>query len=98
MPGASVARIARAHGVNANQVFAWRRKYQQGPLSVRKQTPRLLPVRVTGASVEMSPSESAPGANPPSGTIQIELARATLRIRGSADLDALRTALEILAQ
>jgi transposase len=26
VPGASVARIARAHGVNANQVFAWRQK------------------------------------------------------------------------
>jgi Transposase len=23
-PGASVARVARAHGVNANQVFGWR--------------------------------------------------------------------------
>jgi transposase len=24
-PSASVARVARAHGVNANQVFGWRR-------------------------------------------------------------------------
>lgn len=29
-PGASVARIAREHGVNANQVFSWRRLYEQG--------------------------------------------------------------------
>ena len=27
--GASVARVARAHGVNANQVFHWRRLYQR---------------------------------------------------------------------
>ena len=33
-PGASVARIAREHGVNANQVFSWRRLYQQGRLGV----------------------------------------------------------------
>ena len=26
-PGASVAEIARAHGVNANQVFKWRRAW-----------------------------------------------------------------------
>ena len=26
-PGASVAVIARSHGVNANQVFGWRRLY-----------------------------------------------------------------------
>jgi transposase-like protein len=31
-PGASVARAARSHGVNANQVFAWRRQYRQGLL------------------------------------------------------------------
>ena len=27
-PGASVALVARAHGVNANQIFAWRRAFQ----------------------------------------------------------------------
>ena len=26
--GAAVARVARAHGINANQVFGWRRLYQ----------------------------------------------------------------------
>ena len=26
VPGASVARVARAHGVNANQLFHWRRQ------------------------------------------------------------------------
>ncbi len=33
-PGASVARIARDHGVNANQVFSWRRLDEQGRLGV----------------------------------------------------------------
>ena len=32
VPGASVALVARERGVNANQVFAWRKSYQQGPL------------------------------------------------------------------
>lgn len=27
VPGASIAQVARLHGVNANQVFAWRRQY-----------------------------------------------------------------------
>jgi transposase-like protein len=31
-PGASVARVARAHEVNANQVFHWRRLYERGRL------------------------------------------------------------------
>jgi transposase len=31
-PGASVAIIARRHGVNANQLFSWRRQYRRGVL------------------------------------------------------------------
>ena len=34
--GASVARVARAHGINANQVFGWRRLYRAGRLGERK--------------------------------------------------------------
>jgi transposase-like protein len=34
-PGASVARVALEHGVNANQVFSWRWQYRQGLLSQR---------------------------------------------------------------
>ena len=45
--GASVARVALKHGVNANQVFQWRRLYQDGrlggpPVGAMK----LLPVRI----------------------------------------------------
>src|SRR5271166_2598780 len=47
-PGASVAKVARAHGVNANQVFAWRRQYRQGLLGEGQETANLLPVHVTG--------------------------------------------------
>ncbi len=40
--GASVARIARAHGVNANQVFYWRTLYRKGRLD-RQSKERNLP-------------------------------------------------------
>ncbi|HVB85109.1 MAG TPA: transposase, partial [Candidatus Dormibacteraeota bacterium] len=50
-PGASVARVARAHGVNANQVFGWRQLYRQGRLERKEDAPSLLPVRVTTATV-----------------------------------------------
>jgi len=33
--GASVARVAREHGVNANQLFSWRLLYKKGRLGVR---------------------------------------------------------------
>ena len=32
-PGASVARVAREHGVNANMVHYWRNLYRQGRLA-----------------------------------------------------------------
>jgi transposase len=34
--GTSVARVARRHAVNANQVFYWRKKYREGLLSKRE--------------------------------------------------------------
>src|ERR687894_1323216 len=45
VPGASVSRVARRYDVNANQVFAWRRRYRD----VASEPPelRLLPVTVT---------------------------------------------------
>jgi len=37
-PGASVSRLARKHGVNANQVFGWRKLYANGRLEVSTET------------------------------------------------------------
>ena len=45
VPGASVARVARRHDVNANQVFYWRKLYREERLGISIATP-LLPVRV----------------------------------------------------
>ena len=44
LPGASVARVARRYDVNANQVFAWRRRYRGA--AAKPTELRLLPVTV----------------------------------------------------
>src|SRR3954470_23681057 len=44
LPGASVSRVARRYDVNANQVFAWRRRYRDGAAATAAL--RLLPVTV----------------------------------------------------
>src|SRR6267142_2910174 len=44
--GASVARVARRHAVNANQVFYWRKKYREGRLG-KNQSSKLLPVTLS---------------------------------------------------
>ena len=96
--GASVALVARGHGVNANQVFTWRRQYRAGRLGERAGA-NLLPVRV---AVESSPGLRTPlcgpGATPSSsaGTIHIRLNHAQVSIEGSADPVLLRVLLECL--
>jgi len=45
--GASVARIARAHSINANQVFGWRKLYLAGRLGGASHAIKLLPVQVS---------------------------------------------------
>ena len=93
-PGASVARVARAHGVNANQVFAWRRRYQQGLLKAAKRlTPGLLAVHVAEGE---TPSREAPASRAPSGMIQVELPKGKLRLTGAVDPEVLRVVLEAL--
>ena len=104
--GASVARIARAHGVNANQVFGWRRLYLSGRLGQQRATMKLLPVRVseglppvtTHASGEAATSIEVanPKSNP--GRIHIELRQAKVRIEGAADPGLVRVLLECLAR
>ncbi len=95
--GASVARVARAHGINANQVFGWRRLYQAGRLGERKSAMKLLPVRVNESVPEALPvrgSADFPKAQP--GTIHIELRQAQVRIEGYADAALVRVLLECL--
>ena len=96
--GTSVAQIARAHGVNANLVFNWRRLYQAGQLC-RRGGNKLLPVRVTG---EDTPRSSTPGDRAPvassAGTIYIQLRDVHVRVDGSADPGLVRVVLECLAR
>ena len=79
-PGASVARVARVYGVNANQLFGWRRLYLEGRLEPKnRETPGLLAVRVVQEATRRS------NASAGWGTIQMELAKGTLRIAGVVD-------------
>jgi len=91
-PGVSVAVLARAHEVNANQVFRWRKLYREGLLDEKPSTAQLVPVRITEVmNLEADMSRSARSY---SGTVHLELGRARLRVEGSADPDCLRLILE----
>jgi transposase len=99
-PGASVAEIARAHGVNANQVFKWRRIFEKGQLFDGRSGARaLLPVTIS-AEVEGSPEptrEAAVTQTPSGGSIHIEFpGRANISVESGADAALLRSILESL--
>ena len=96
--GVSVSSVGRAHGINANQVFGWRRLYLAGRLGERKPAMKLLPVRVSESLPAPLPMErtSADLPKPQPGTIHIELRQAQVRIEGSADAALVRVLLECL--
>ena len=78
--GASVAQVALRHGVNANQVFQWRRLHAQGLLA-DDDPPKLIAVRLQ----ERSPRD---------GAIELTFAEVQLRIEGAPDPATLRTVLD----
>jgi transposase len=91
-PGASVAEVARAHGVNANQVFKWRRAFERGELN--ESSTALIPVTVSRES--SSDAEEAPRVCC-GGAIHIELpGRAMVSVEIGADSSLVRSILEIL--
>jgi transposase len=103
--GASVARVARAHGINANQVFGWRRLYRAGRLGGASSAVKLLSVRVSESTAlataghrehSLSADRTPSTASTVPGTIQIELRQAQVRIEGSADPGLVRVLLECL--
>jgi transposase len=94
-PGMSVSRVAQAEGVNAHQVFDWRRAYRDGRL--HDSGTALLPVTIAearkcdGAVPEDADCSSA------GGSIHIEIPeRATISVEPGADRTLLRTVLELL--
>jgi transposase len=91
-PGASVAVIARAHGINANQVFYWRKLYREGRLDGKQPPAQLVPVRIT--EVMNHEADLGRPVRQSSGTVQVELGRARLCVEGSADPECLRLILE----
>lgn len=94
-----VAVVARRHGVNANQLFHWRKLYQSGLLvpprgeSVSDES-RLLPVTVAD---DAASEQEAASVAPPSGAIHIEFpGRALVSVESSVDVALGRAVLESL--
>jgi transposase len=101
--GASVAAIAMSHRLNANQVFTWRRKYLRESAAAPTKAVKMLPVTIEAPSMLLplrAPSQSSRHRSTaralPRGSIEIEYAGATIRVRGMVDTEALRSVLAVL--
>jgi transposase len=93
-PGSSVAEVAREHGVNANQVFKWRRAFERGELT--ESSTALIPVTVTRPNESAGDAEEVPQASC-GGAIHIELpGRALISLESGADPSLVRSILESL--
>ena len=88
-PGSSVSLVARRYDVNANQVFAWRKRYRSGPAEPTGL--QLMPVTVTP---DRPIASAAARANE---QIAIELVGGyRVRIGNGVKASALRLVLDVL--
>jgi transposase len=98
-PGVSVAAIAMEHGINANLLFGWRRRHLQVQASqagTGSQAAVLLPVSIEAPVRAMSLDAPAVVPRPSTGSIEIEIGNARVRLRGAIDEASLRTVLSAL--
>ena len=99
-PGASVADVARANGINANVVFGWRRLAKRGLLRAPDpSSAQLLPVKIESPTVLPS-KKLAPGA-PPSvleqGCVEVDLPGGVrVRVCGTVEAATLKHLFEAL--
>jgi transposase len=108
VPGASVAKIALDHRLNANILFKWRREQLRELVrSAPKSAAGLLPVMVTQpqcTAVEACApalSSSTPprgrAARQAAGMIEIDLPLGRVRLTGVVDLAAVRVVIDALS-
>lgn len=113
VPGASVAAVALAGGINANLLFKWRRDHLRTKrLSSAASSTVLLPVHVApgmeAAVGHSQPSAPSPASTPMTvaiqrtariaSTIELDIAGAVLRLRGPVDEASLCSVLRALRQ
>lgn len=97
-PGASVSDVARAHGVNANVVFAWRRLAKRGLLRApNPESAQLLPVKIESPTV-LPGKKTAPAAvDGEHGNIEVEFPGGVrVRVHGAVDAATLKRVFEAL--
>lgn len=97
-PGASVARIAREHGVNANQVFGWRKLHREGLLDPSADaSAAMLPVTIMAPDSQVSDLPCCSSPKPETANVlRLQCAKGCLIIEGVPDCGILDRVLDRL--
>lgn len=93
---ASVSRVAREHNINANQVFAWRKLFREGPSSHTVDACALLPVALAAVAAPVLSASCADRSSELTGIIELTVGKAQLRLGGCVDAAALTLVLQRL--
>ena len=90
--GKSVARLALEYGLNANQIWAWRKSHRDGRLALSQPTeqPALIEVDVVSTPTRTL----TPAAEP--GRLEIVIGQARVCVTGTVDALMLKTAISAL--
>ena len=94
VPGASVAGVALAHGVNANLVRKWITR--KGSAMAPGAGGGLLPVHVLAEAMPKSIAQRSGNVSSRGQSIEIEIAGAIVRVRADFDIVALRDVVRVL--
>lgn len=95
-PGASVSIVARRHDLNANQLFKWRRQFEEARRTPMVGPGGLVPVEIAPTSPPGPVVEARPAAaaEPAEGSIEITLPGGVrVKIKGAVDPAAIAAAL-----
>ena len=107
-PGVSVSQLAQTNSVNVNMLFKWRRQLIAGLFDKPTPAQVMLPVTIVETATIESPVVTAKRetnrAKAPldnvsmarQGVIEIQIAKATVRFDGHADLATLRAVVRML--
>jgi len=103
--GASVAAVARKHGVNANLVFGWVRLHRSGMLEQCREPAALVPVKIETPTVLPDPTSrtestsavKATSSRPSRGYVEVSLPGGVIvRVHGRVERDTLAGTLAVL--
>jgi transposase len=109
-PGVSIASVARAHGINANQLHKWRYAYKTGVRSLRQEHSRacgveLLPIELQARSLSeqvlrqvptLQKSVKGASRSVSEGHIEFAVGQYRLCVHGYVQAEALRSVLQAL--